>query len=115
MQQNLLLTIPYPLDALFMHLRKNSWDRKKTWKFYPEQVDIAAIRNLVKENANVLQQEEPEVSLNSVNSKSAELRVLLWINDFNKEATTTSEVKSALYTYLESKGIAVNWYIIYIL
>lgn len=74
----------------------------------PEQVDIAAIRNLVKENANVLQQKEPEVSLNSVNAKSAELRVLLWINDFNKEATTTSEVKSALYTYLESKGIAVN-------
>lgn len=74
----------------------------------PEQVDIAAIRNLVKENANVLQQKEPEVSLNSVNTKTAELRVLLWINDFNKEATTASEVKSALYSYLESKGVAVN-------
>jgi potassium-dependent mechanosensitive channel len=74
----------------------------------PEQVDIAAIRNLVKENANVLQQKEPEVSLNSVNTKTAELRVLLWINDFNKESTTASEVKSTLYTYLESKGIAVN-------
>jgi potassium-dependent mechanosensitive channel len=74
----------------------------------PEQVDIAAIRNLVKENSNVLQQKEPEVSLNSVNTKTAELRVLLWINDFNKEAATASEVKSALYTYLESKGLAVN-------
>jgi potassium-dependent mechanosensitive channel len=74
----------------------------------PEQVDISAIRNLVKENANVLQQKEPEVSLNSVNTKTAELRVLLWVNDFNKEANTASEVKSALYTYLESKGIAVN-------
>ena len=74
----------------------------------PDQVDLTAIRNLVKENSNVLQEKEPEVALNSVNSKSAELRVLLWIKDFNKETTTASEVKSALYTYLESNGIAVN-------
>jgi potassium-dependent mechanosensitive channel len=74
----------------------------------PGQIDIEAIRNLVKENSNVLQQREPEVSLNSVNTKSAELKVLLWIIDFNKEETTASEVKSAIYAFLESKAITVN-------
>jgi potassium-dependent mechanosensitive channel len=74
----------------------------------PEQIDLAAIRSLVKENSNVLPQKEPEVSLNTINTKSAELRVLLWVNDFNKETATSTEVKSSIYTYLESKGIAVN-------
>jgi hypothetical protein len=43
-----------------------------------------------------------------VNEESLIPRSLPWINDFNKEASTASEVKSALYTYLESKGLAVN-------
>lgn len=71
-------------------------------------IDIAAIRDLVKANTNVLQQRDPEVALNTVNAKSAELRILFWIIDFNKETTTAGEVKSAVYTYLENKGIAVN-------
>ncbi len=74
----------------------------------PELVDLAAIRGLVKENTNVLQQKEPEVSLNTINSKTAELRIMLWIIDFNKEAMTTGEVKSAVYHFLENKGVVVN-------
>jgi potassium efflux system protein len=71
-------------------------------------INTAAIRDIVKQNANVLQQKDPEVSLNNVNAKNAELRILLWIIDFNKESATAGEVKSAIYTYLENKGIAVN-------
>lgn len=75
---------------------------------HPELVDLTAIRSLIKENSNVLQQKEPEVSLNTVNTKTMELSIMLWISDFNKEAITAGEVKTAVYSFLENKGVVVN-------
>ena len=74
----------------------------------PDTIDLDALRKLIQENHNVLQQRVPEVSLNAVNTKTIELRVFFWIIDFNKEGATAAEVKTAIYSHFESKGIVIG-------
>ena len=74
----------------------------------PGSIDAEAIRALVKETPNVLQQRDPEVSINAVNTKTVELRIYFWIIDFNKQAATTGEVKTAVFRHFEGKGIVIG-------
>jgi potassium-dependent mechanosensitive channel len=73
-----------------------------------ESLDVDAIKALVKENPNVLKQREPEVFSSAVNTKTIELRINFWIIDFNKEAATAGEVKTAIYQFLEGKGVEIG-------
>jgi small-conductance mechanosensitive channel len=74
----------------------------------PESLDVEALRALVKENPNVLQQRDPEIASSAVTTKTIELRIYFWIVDFNKEAATAGEVKTAVYRFLEGKGVVIS-------
>lgn len=73
-----------------------------------DALDAEAIKQVVKQNPNVLQQRGPEVTINSINTKNVELEIFFWIIDFNKQALTAAEVKTAIYRHFESKGIVIG-------
>jgi len=73
-----------------------------------ENIDLNTIKNIIAENKNALQQREPEIVINPVNSKTVELKVFFWINDFSKETETTGEVRASIYKHLENKGLVTD-------
>jgi potassium efflux system protein len=73
-----------------------------------DALDPEAIKQVVKQNPNVLQQRGPEVTINAINTKNVELGIFFWIIDFNKQAITAAEVKTAIYRHFESKGIIIG-------
>lgn len=73
----------------------------------PENINGDAIREIVKSNPNVLQQREPQILLNALNSKTSELRVYLWINDVTKTQNTSAELRTSIYRFLDEQGIVV--------
>jgi potassium-dependent mechanosensitive channel len=66
-----------------------------------------AIKEIVLKNPNVLEQRQPEVVMNTISSKTLELKIFFWIKDFNKGNLTSGEVKAAIYEHLEKKGLTV--------
>jgi small-conductance mechanosensitive channel len=70
-----------------------------------EDIDLAPIKKIISENRNALQQREPEIVLNPVSSKTMELKVFFWVDDFSKETITAGQIRTAIYTYLEDKGL----------
>jgi small-conductance mechanosensitive channel len=66
------------------------------------------IKNIVKKIPNVMEQRDPEVQLSTLSSKTVEIKVFFWIDDFNKNDLTLGEVKTAIYKYLEGKGILLG-------
>ena len=74
----------------------------------PEDLSADSIREIVKKNDNVLERREPEVLLNPVSSKQFSLRVFFWCKDFNKVPSTTGEVQSDIYRYLESRNLLLD-------
>jgi potassium efflux system protein len=66
------------------------------------------IRDIVRKNSNVLEQREPEVMLNTISSKSVELKVYFWVSDITQTGKTSAEIRTEVYQYLEKKGIVVN-------
>ena len=75
---------------------------------HPEALDPKAIREVVKKHPNVLDRREPEVMINSLSSKTQELKVYFWIRDIVKTPYTTGEIRTSLYHYFDEKGIVVN-------
>ena len=73
-----------------------------------ESLDVDALKALVKENANALKQRDPEIFSSAVNTKTIELKINFWIIDFNKEAATAGEVKTAIYQFFEGKGVEIG-------
>ena len=74
----------------------------------PEAIDAEAIKNIVRQNPNVLDRRDPEVMVNTVSSKSEELRVYFWIKDITRTANTTGEIKTSIYQHLDQKGVIVT-------
>jgi potassium efflux system protein len=72
-----------------------------------EDIGADAIKEIILKNANVLAQKPPEIFMNSVNSKTIELKVFFWTKDFNKSTNTSIDVRAAIYQHLEKKGIIV--------
>jgi potassium efflux system protein len=66
-----------------------------------------AIKEIVLKNPNVLEQRQPEVMMNTISSKTIELKIFFWIKDFNKGNLTSGEVKAAIYEHLEKKGLNI--------
>jgi small-conductance mechanosensitive channel len=66
------------------------------------------IKELVSKNPNVLDRREPEVMLNTLTSKTEELRIYFWIKDITRTPYTTSEIKTGVYQLLDEKGIVVT-------
>jgi small-conductance mechanosensitive channel len=71
----------------------------------PDTIDFAPIRKIVSENKHVLKSRDPEIVLSLVNSKTMDLKVFFWVNDFSKETIVSDEVKTSVYQYLETKGL----------
>ncbi|HMH24569.1 MAG TPA: mechanosensitive ion channel domain-containing protein [Puia sp.] len=74
----------------------------------PEDLGQDEIKAIVKKNHNVLEQRDPEVMLNTVSSKSMELKVYFWVNDITQTGKTSAEIRTEVYQYLETKGVVVN-------
>jgi small-conductance mechanosensitive channel len=70
-----------------------------------KEVGANDIKEIVKKVPNVMKQKDPEVLVNTVSSKEAELRISFWSDEFNKNTLTLNEVKNAVHQYLESKGV----------
>jgi potassium efflux system protein len=73
----------------------------------PENINGDAIREIVKKHPNVLQQREPQIVLNALNSKTSELRVYCWINDVTRTQNTSAELRTSIYRFLDEQGIVV--------
>jgi potassium-dependent mechanosensitive channel len=74
----------------------------------PEAIKVEDIKEIVRKHPNVLEQREPEITVNTVSSKTEELRVYFWIKDITKTANTTGEIKTNLYQLLDQEGIVVT-------
>jgi small-conductance mechanosensitive channel len=74
----------------------------------PEDVGIDDIKEIVKKIPNVMKQKDPGVLVNTVSSKTAELRISFWSDDFNKNTLTLNEVRNAVHEYLEKKGLLAD-------
>jgi potassium-dependent mechanosensitive channel len=66
-----------------------------------------AIKAIVLKNSNVLEQRQPEIMIETLNSKNIQLKVYFWIQDFNQGAATSAEVKAEIYKYLEKNGMTI--------
>jgi small-conductance mechanosensitive channel len=73
----------------------------------PENIDVEGIKAVVKKNPNVLDRREPEIMLNTVSSKTIEIKVFFWIKDITRTTYTSGEIRSDVYKYLDQKGIVV--------
>ena len=73
----------------------------------PGNIKPDVIKEIVKQNPNVLPLREPQIILNALNSKTSELRVYLWINDVTKTQYTSGELRTAIYRHLDEQGITV--------
>ena len=74
----------------------------------PQDLNVDAVRDIVKRNDNVLERRDPEVLLSPLTSKQVQLKIFFWCKDFNKVPLTTGQVQSEIYQYLESKNILVE-------
>jgi potassium efflux system protein len=75
---------------------------------HPEDLARDAIRDIVKANSNVLDRRDPEVLISNITAKQLSLKIFFWCKEFNLVPLATSEVQSAIYQYLEAKGIAAE-------
>jgi potassium-dependent mechanosensitive channel len=66
-----------------------------------------AIKEIILKNSNVLDQKQPEIMIDTANSKNIEVKIYFWLNDFNKASVTSAEVKTEIYQYLEKKGLTI--------
>ncbi|MBS1605297.1 MAG: mechanosensitive ion channel [Bacteroidetes bacterium] len=73
----------------------------------PDQIKEDAIKDIVRKHPNVLKVREPQILLNTINSKTLELQVYFWIDDITKTPYTTGELRTAIYRQLDQAGITV--------
>jgi potassium efflux system protein len=73
----------------------------------PEAIEPETIKDIVRHHPNVLDRRDPEVIINTVSSKTEEIKVYFWIKDVTKTAYTTGEIKTSIYRHLDEKGIVV--------
>jgi small-conductance mechanosensitive channel len=73
-----------------------------------EDIGINDIKEIVRKIPNVMGQRDPEILVNTVNSKTLEVKVAFWSDEFNKNEITVEEVRTAVYQHLEKKGILVE-------
>ncbi len=74
---------------------------------HPEDIEPDTIRGIIKANPNVLERREPEIILNSLSSKTIEIKVFFWSKDFGKTNLTAGDIRTAIYEHLDKKGITV--------
>ena len=65
------------------------------------------LKQIILKNSNVLDQKQPEIMIDTTNSKNIEVKIFFWIKDFNQAAVTSAEVKAEIYQYLEKKGLTI--------
>ena len=73
-----------------------------------EALELDTIKDIIRQNSNVLERREPEVIINSLTSKTEEIKVYFWIKDISKSQFTTSEIRTSIYRHLDDKGIVVD-------
>ena len=72
-----------------------------------DSIGFDEIKEIVLKNSNVIAQKDPEIMINTMNSKNTELKIYFWIKDFNKGTITSAEVKAEVYQYIEKKGFTI--------
>jgi potassium efflux system protein len=73
-----------------------------------DSIELEKIKDIVRHHPNVLDRRDPEVIINTVSSRTEELKVYFWIKDITKTPYTTGELKTSIYRYLDEKGIVVQ-------
>jgi small-conductance mechanosensitive channel len=65
------------------------------------------ILDIIKSNEKVVEKREIEVTVSNINAKKTDIRILFWCRDISKVSAISEEVRSAVYTHLEKKGINI--------
>jgi small-conductance mechanosensitive channel len=73
-----------------------------------DSIDLAAIKKMISENQDVIRSREPEILINPVNSKTSEIKIFFWVDDFSRETIIAGDVRRSVYKYLEGKGLVVD-------
>jgi small-conductance mechanosensitive channel len=73
-----------------------------------DNIDLAAIKKMISENHDVIRGREPEILINPVNSKTSEIKIFFWVDDFSRETIIAGDVRRSVYKYLEGKGLVVD-------
>ncbi|MES1159548.1 MAG: mechanosensitive ion channel domain-containing protein, partial [Bacteroidota bacterium] len=74
---------------------------------HPEDIQVDTIKKIISSNPNVLERREPEVILNSLSSKTIEVKVFFWSKDFGKTSLTAGAIRTAIYEHMDKQGITV--------
>ncbi len=74
---------------------------------HTKDISVEAIRDIVLKNENVIAERKPEITITNLNSRNIELKIFFWTKDFNKSDESAESIKTAVYQYLESRGIVV--------
>ncbi|KAA9038407.1 mechanosensitive ion channel [Ginsengibacter hankyongi] len=64
-----------------------------------------AIKEIIQAIPDVLVQKDPEIFINTITSKSMEMKVYFWCKDVNKTELVRGEVYRAIYKYLKDSDI----------
>jgi potassium-dependent mechanosensitive channel len=73
----------------------------------PDDIAPDGIKQIVQADPNVVDHREPEIMLNTVSSKTMEIKIFFWIKDISKTALTSGAVRTGIYRYLDKKGITI--------
>jgi potassium-dependent mechanosensitive channel len=73
-----------------------------------KNIDPEAIKEIIKKNPNVVTTRDPEIFMNTINSKTIELKIYYWNKDFGNMVPALAEIRTAVHKYLEDKGISFN-------
>jgi potassium efflux system protein len=73
----------------------------------PDDIAPDAIKEIVKADPNVVDRRDPQILLNTLTSKTLEIKIFFWIKDISKTALTSGEIRTGIYRYLEKKGITI--------
>jgi small-conductance mechanosensitive channel len=65
------------------------------------------IAEIIKGNDKVVERREINVILSHVSSKKTDIKISFWCQDFSKVSSISEDVHSAIYLYLEKKGINI--------
>lgn len=73
----------------------------------PESEIKTAINEILLSSTEVMAKKESEIFIDSISSKSTQLKIYFWCKDVTKTEMARSEIYAAIYKFMESKGIKI--------
>ncbi len=69
---------------------------------HTDAIQPEEIKKIIKANPNVLEGRDPDIIQSNVSSKALEIKIFFWCKNFDKTASTSIEIRDAIYQYLDN-------------